>query len=173
MESDVVYFYTLFFMILGSAFGVIFAPKMYLALLSLFGLICFSGFLYLGLNARYMAVFQFILCGIFLTLYILILLKKIERLNLKLKLVSPFKIIISSGLVFSFGVMYCLFFNEEFENSLYSIFNFVIEKSTDKINFAMHIFPLHIVILLVIVTAVILRIFLEQQTVVQHNEEQK
>lgn len=173
MESNVVYFYTLFFMILGSALGVIFAPKMYLALISFFALICFSGFLYLGLNSQYLAVFQFILCGIFLTIYIMILLKKIERLNLKLKLVSPFKIIISSGLIFAFGIMYCLFFNEEFNNSLYSIFNFVIEKSVGKISFAMHIFPLHLVILLVFVTAIILRIFLETQPVIQQNEEQK
>ncbi len=172
MESNIFYFYSLCVIILGSAAGIILVPRMYMAVISLFCLICSSGFLYLSLNAKYMALFQFILCGIFLCSYIFILLKKINRLNLKLKLVNPIKIIASSCWILLFGILTCLFFNEEFNNSLYSIFNFIIEKSSDTINFMEHIFPLHLVILLVIVTSIILRIFLTTQTV-PRNEEKK
>lgn len=172
MESNIFYFYFLCVIILGSAAGIILAPRMYIAVISLFGLICSSGLLYLSLNAKYMAIFQFILCGIFLCGYVFILLKKINRLNLKLKLVNPIKIIFSSLWVLLFGVLTCLFFNEEFNNSLYSIFNFIIEKSSDTVKFAEHIFPLHLVILLVFVAAIILRIFLSSP-VVSQNEEQK
>lgn len=160
MESNVIYFYSLFFAILASSLGIILAPKMYMAAISLFCLICFSGVLYLGFNAKYIAIFQFILCGVFLCAYIILLLKKISRLNLNLKLAPPFKIIASSLFIFLFGLLTCLFFKEEYSNSLYSIFNFISEKSSDTVNFALHGFHLQLVILLVLVTAVVLRIFL-------------
>lgn len=165
MESNIIYFYSLFFAILTSAIGVIFAPRMYISVLSLFILICSSCFLYLGLNAKYLAIFQFILCGLFLSVYIFLLLKKIGRINLHLKLVQPAKIVFSAICVLLFGVLTCLFFNQEFSNSLYSIFNFITEKSSDTVSFLQHAYPLSLVLILVFVSAAVLRIFLENPIV--------
>lgn len=167
MESNIIYFYSLFFAILTSAFGVIFAPRMYISVLSLFLLICCSSLLYLGLNAKYLAIFQFILCGLFLSVYIFLLLKKIGRINLGLKLVQPVKIVFSSVFVLLFGVLTCLFFNQEFSNSLYSIFNFITEKSSDTVRFLQYAYPLSLVLILVLVSAAVLRIFLENTAVSQ------
>lgn len=160
MISEILYFYLLFFLLPLSALGVILAPRMYLSVLSLFLLICCSSLLYFGMNAKYIAVFQFILCGLFLSVYIFLLLKKIGRLNLKLKLVTPFKIIPSVIFTVLFGVLTCLFFNEEFSNALFDIFSFVTIKSSDVVDFASHLFPLHLVVLLVLVSAAVIRVFL-------------
>lgn len=169
MIPEIIYFYLLALLMIFCAAGVIFAPRMYLSALSLFFLIVFSSLLYFDLNASYIAVFQFILCGVCLSVYIFILLKKISRLNLKLKLVTPLKIICSAVFVFLFGLLTCLFFNEEFTNSFFDIFNFVTEKSSDIVNFAQHVFPLHLVAILVLVSAVVIRVFLLS---VQNNTEQ-
>lgn len=160
MESNIFYFYSLFFLMTLSAIGVILAPKMYMSVISLFGLVTLSSLLYLGLNSQYVAIFQFILCGLFLSVYIFLLLKKICRLNLGLKLASTPKIIISTVFTITFGIIEILFFKVEFNNSLYSIFNFITEKSTDVINFQTHGFQLQLLIILLFVTAIILRIFL-------------
>ena len=162
MGSDIIHFYSLFIILLASAFGVIFSPRMFLSVLSFFFLICSSSLLYLELNAKYIAVFQFILCGLFLMIYLFLLLKKIGRFNLNLKLVQTPKMLFSALFVVMFGILTYLFFDEEFNSSLYSIFNFVEGKSADVINFSMHLFPLHLVIILVFVTSVVLRIFLEK-----------
>lgn len=171
MESNIIYFYSMSFLILGSAAGVIFSPKMYLSVLSLFVLICSSSALYFGFGANYAAFFQLILCGFLLSGYLFLLLKKIGRMNLELKLNSIPKIIISSITVLALGVLTLCFFVEEFENSLYTVFNFVTEKSFDSINFAANIFPLHLVIIFVFVSAIVLRIFLSGLNT--NNEEQK
>ena len=78
MAPDFVYFYVFAFLMISSALGIIFAPRMYLSLLSLFFLVVFSSLLYLGLNAVYLSVFQFILCGLCLFVYVFLLLKKLE-----------------------------------------------------------------------------------------------
>ncbi len=160
---EVFYFYLLFFVMLGASIGVIAAPRMFLALGSFFLMIVVSSLLYLTLNAFYMAVFQFILCGVILSVYIFLLLKKIGRLNLKLKLVTVPKIIFGTLFTLSLGALTCLFVNEEFSNSLYSIFNYITEKSSDVVDFASHIFPLHLVIVLFLVVAVVIRVFLSNQ----------
>ncbi len=157
---DVLAFYVLAVLILVSASMVILAPRMYLSVVSLFFLVIFSSFLYFGLNASYIAIFQFLLCGLCLFLYIFLLLKKIGRLNLRLKLVSPFKLVFRTFFVFIFGVLTYLFFVEEFSNSLFDVFSFVSEKSSDVIDFATHIFPLHLVLILVVISAIVIRIFL-------------
>lgn len=157
-------FYLIFFLVIGSSIGVIVAPRMYLALLSLFILVSSSSLLYFGLNAKYMAVFQFILCGLILSVSIFILLKKIGRLNLKLKLVPVGKLITGVFFVVLFGGLSCLYFNQEFNNSLYSIFNYISGKSDDVVNFAAHTFPLHLVVLLVLVSAIVIRVFFSRQS---------
>lgn len=170
MESNIIFFFFISVLILFFAGCVIFASRMFMSLICLFLLVCSTGFLYLTLNAKYIAVFQFILCGIFLSVYIFMLLRKIGRLSLKLKLVNPAKIITGVFWVLSFGLITVLFFREEFNNSLYSIFNFLVEKSFDSVKFAINIFPLHLIIILVIVTAIVLRIFLVQN---KNEEEQQ
>lgn len=160
MESNIIYFYSMSLLILGSAAGVIFSPRMYMSVLSLFVLICASSGLYFGFGANYAAFFQLILCGFLLSGYLFLLLRKIGITNLELKLNSLFKILVSSAVVFALGVLSLVFFVEEFENSLYTVFNFVKEKSFDAINFAANVFPLHLVIILVLVSAIVLRIFL-------------
>ncbi len=165
MDSGIINFYSLSVAILACAFGVIFAPRMYIAAVSLFLLICFSGMLYLGLNAQYLAIFQFILCGLCLSVYIFFLLKKIGRWNLKLKLVQPGKIVFGSLFVFLLLILTCTFFYQEFNNSLYSVFSFITEKSSDVVKFVRHAYPLSLVILLVFVSASVLRVFLENAVV--------
>lgn len=160
MAPDFVYFYVFAFLMISSALGIIFAPRMYLSLLSLFFLVVFSSLLYLGLNAVYLSVFQFILCGLCLFVYVFLLLKKIGRLNLSLKLVKLAKIVMSSFFILLFGICACIFFIKEFSNSLFEIFNSVAEKSSDVVNFGMHVFPLHLILLLVLVSAVVIRVFL-------------
>ena len=160
MLEEVFCFYILFFAIIVSAIGIILAPRMFLAMISFFLLICMTSLLYLTLNAGYIALFQFILCGVVLGVYIFLLLKKIGRLNLKLKLVPVLKIISGAFFTVAFGVLCCLFMNEEFENSLYSIFNYITEKSSDIVDFAGHVFPLHLVILLVLISAIVIRVYL-------------
>ena len=164
MLPEVFYFYLLFFAVLGASIGVIAAPRMFIALISFFVMICVTSLLYLTLNAAYMAIFQFILCAVVLCVYIFLLLKKISRLNLKLKLVPFAKL--CAGVVFTllFGVFCCLFVNQEFSSSLYSIFNFITEKSSDSVNFCGLIFPFHLVILLVLISAVVIRVFLSNRS---------
>ena len=170
--SDILYFYMLAFLMLISASGIIFAPRMYLSVLSLLSFILFSSLLYLALNAGYIALFQFILSGLCIFIYIFLLLKKIGRLNLALKLVKPLKIAFAATAVSLFGIFSCLFFKEEFTNSLFDIFNSVIEKSSDIIHFSDHIFPLHLMILLLFVSAVVIRVFLLSSNNTEQNEDE-
>ena len=160
MIPEVLYFYVLSILMIISAASIIAAPKMYLSVGSLFLLICFSSLLYLNLNAGYIALFQFLLCGLCLFVYIFLLLKKIGRLNLRLKLVSKIKIIYSASAVLLLSCLCCLFFKEEFTNSLFDIFNFVTVKTSDVVDFAAHIFPLHLIFILVLISAVVIRVFL-------------
>lgn len=160
MIPEVLYFYVLSILMIISAASIIAAPKMYLSVGSLFLLICFSSLLYLNLNAGYIALFQFLLCGLCLFVYIFLLLKKIGRLNLRLKLVSKIKIIYSASAVLLLSCLSCLFFKEEFTNSLFDIFNFVTVKTSDVVDFAAHIFPLHLIFILVLISAVVIRVFL-------------
>ena len=165
MESGIINFYSLSVAILACAFGVIFAPRMYIAAVSLFLLICFSGMLYLGLNAQYLAIFQFILCGLCLSVYIFFLLKIIGRWNLKLKLVSSAKVVFSSVFVLLLLILTSIYFYQEFINSLYSVFSVITEKSSDIVKFMRYSYPLSLVILLVFVSASVLRVFLENAVV--------
>ena len=167
MFSEIIYFYLLFFSIIGAALGIILAPRMYFACLSMFLLVCLSSLLYLSLDAIYIAVFQFILCGIFLSVYMFLLLKKIGRLNLNLKLVAVPKVIVSCLFTLILGAVTYLYFKEEFTNSLFEIFNFVTIKSSDVVDFKLHIFPLILVILLVFISLTVIRVFLLRQQAVE------
>lgn len=161
MESNVIYFYFLFAALCSSALGVIFSPRMYMSALSLFLLVCFSSLLYLGFSAVYLAIFQFILCGLFLSVYVFLLLKKIGRLNLTLKLASKAKIVTGICFIVLLCALCVLFFNQEFDNSLYSVFNFVIAKSSDIVDFEHYLFPLSLIGVLIFVAAFVMRVFLD------------
>ena len=47
-----------------------------------------------------------------------------------------------------------------FSSIIFEIFNFVAQKSSDIVAFDLHMFPLHLIILLVLVCAVVIRVFL-------------
>lgn len=160
MESNILYFYSLFFLTLGSAMSVVFAPRMYLSVLSLFFLICSSSVLYWNLNAKYLAIFQVILCGFFLCGFICILLKKIGRLTLIIKKKTIFNIIFKTLILLLFAIVTVIFFIEDYNNSLYTMFNFVPEKAFDEINFKNYLFPLLLATILICTTAITARVFL-------------
>lgn len=173
MVTNLIYFYFLFFGIICSAFGIIFAPMMYLSAISLFLFVCFSSLIYLYLNSVYLSVFQFILCGLFLSVYIFLLIKKIGRINLRFGLAPFSKILVSSVFVLLFGGLFVLYFFQEFDSSLYSFFNAVVEKSFDTVNFRHYLYPLSLVGVFVLVSAVVLRVFLDNSLSVEQPKEQE
>lgn len=164
---DLVYFYSQFFLILFFALGIIFAPRMYLAVLSLFALICTSTLLLLDLNAYYIGIFQTILCAFILCFYIFLLLKKTERLTLKLKLASKFKVVFSVFILILFISFCCIFFVLEFDGSLYEFFNIVAEKSFDAIEFNPYKLPLILLFILITTVGITLRAFLNDSEMVK------
>lgn len=176
MIPEFLSFYLVSGVMLVSAFSVVFAPRMYISVLSLFLLISSSSFLYFGLNARYLALFQFILCGICLIVYLFLLLRKIERLQLELKLVSNFKIVIRSFFIFLFGAFIVFFVNEELSSSLFDVFNFVYEKASDEIDFTGNLLPLYLFVILVMVISMVVRSYLrpsknDETSVIAEREE--
>ena len=171
MVTNLIYFYFLFFATICCALGVIFAPVMYLSALALFLFICFSGVIYLYLNSVYLFVFQFILCGVFLSSYIFLLIKKIGKINQQLRLAPVSKIIVSSVFLALFGLLFVLYFTQEIDNSLYSFFNTVAEKSFVSVNFKHYLYPLSLVGVFVLVSASVLRVFLDTSQNVQQPKE--
>ena len=87
MESNIIAFYALTFVLFGSAVGLIFFPKMYMSLISFFCFVLSSCFLYWELNAKYLSVFQFILCGVILCGYLFLLLKNADFQGLGVQIV--------------------------------------------------------------------------------------
>lgn len=161
MIPEFLCFYLVSGILLMSALGVVFAPRMYIAVFSLFVLVSASSFLYFDLNARYLAIFQFILCGICLIVYLLLLLRKIGRLQLELKLVSKIKIVFRSLFVVLFGCCVVFFVSEELSSSLFGVFNFVLEKTSDEIDFLGNLFPLYLFVILVMVVSMVARSYLK------------
>ncbi len=157
MEFEPVSFYVSALLLLGSTAGVIFAPRMFLALISLFFAFFFTGVMCFMLCAKFIAGFVFVLGALVLCPVIFLLMKKINRWNLPLKLSGVFKIVVSSVVLTVFGVIACLFVKEEFSNSLFNIFNFVNEKSQDTMTFSGHVFPLHIVLILTFAAIIVIR----------------
>ena len=157
MEFEPVSFYLAALMLLCSTAGVIFAPRMFLALISLFFAFLFTGILCFMLGAKFIAIFVFLLGGLVLCPVIFLLMKKINRWNLPLKLSGIFKIVVSSVVLAVFGGVGCLFIREEFSSSLFNIFNYVTEKSQDSLTFSGHIFPLHIVLILIFCAVVVIK----------------
>lgn len=171
MFSETIYFYFLSVMLLGSACMVIFAPRMFLALIGLFFAFLFSGMLCMTLNATFVAIFLFVLGCLILCPIIFLLMKRINRWNLQLKLAQPLKIIVSSVAAIVFGLIACLFVKEEFSNSLFNIFNFTNEKSADILNFKDYIFPLHIIIILVLISILAIRAILTSTNSTGENDD--
>lgn len=160
MFLELLHFYVPALFLLFSALGIIFSPRMYLSLVSFFLFVVMSSLIFFDLNAKFIAVFQFILCGVCLVSYLFLLLKKMGRLNLELKLVSNSKIIWRVTVLSVFVLLGVFLLYEEFVNSLFSIFNTVAIKSFDVIDFSQNIFPLHLIVLLFILCAVVIRVFL-------------
>ena len=157
MDFEPVSFYLSAFLLLCSTAGVIFAPRMFLALISLFFAFLFTGVMCFMLNAKFIAGFVFVMGGVVLCPIIFLLMKKINRWNLPLKLSGVFKIIVTAVVLAVFGGVACLFVNEEFSNALFNIFNYVNEKSQDNMTFSGHVFPLHIVLVLIFAAIIVIR----------------
>ena len=132
---------------------------------------CFSALIYLYLNSVYLSVFQFILCGLFLSVYIFLLIKKIGRANLSLSLAPASKIIISSAFVLLLGLLFVLYFTQEFDSSLYSFFNSVVEKSFGSVNFKHYLYPLSLIGVFVFVSAAVLRVFIDNSLAAEQQKE--
>lgn len=158
--ATVICFYLMAVILIISALTVVFAPRMYISVASFFSLIFLSSVFYYFLNARYLAVFQFILCAIFLVGYILLLLKRIDKLNLPLKLVSKPKVIISSFFITLLGFSVLGFFVFEENNYFDTLFNIVCETSSDIVLFAPNLFPLCLVGIILSVISVVVRALL-------------
>lgn len=156
MFSESIYFYIFSILLICNCAAVIFAPRMVLALFGLFLSFLFTGLICWTLNAHFIAIFQFVLCGLILCPVIFLLMNKISRWSLPLKLVRPFKIIIAALVSLGFGALVCLFIKEEFASSLLNIFNFVNEKSSDSVHFFSYAFPLHLLLILVVVTVIVI-----------------
>jgi hypothetical protein len=154
--TDVLYFYLLFFGVLAGAAGVIAAPRLFLSVVSLFVAVSASSLLYLRLNAHYIAIFQFVFCGLVFSSLLFVLLKKTEMFNLGSKFVTKFKAFTGIVLVFVFGLLVCLFANEEFSGSLYAFFSSVSERAFADTGFSGDIFSLQLLIIMVSVAAVVL-----------------
>lgn len=157
MFTESVCFYGLSGLILVSIALVIFAPRMFLALIALLFSFLFTGVLCWSLNAKFIAVAEFFVFGIILTPIILVLMNLISRWNLPLKLVSPAKIIVTGFSLLLFALVTFLFIREEFDCSLTNIFNFVNEKSMEGFNFSEYTFPLHLVLILGVVAVIVIK----------------
>lgn len=160
MFSETIYFYFLAVMLLGSSAMVIFAPRMFLALIGLFFGFLFTGLVCLTLNAKFIALSLFVLGCLILCPIIFLLMKKINRWNLKLKVAPPLKIIVTCSVTLVFAFLVCLFVNEEFSNSLLSVFNLIGGKSIDIVDFGSYAFPVHIIIILSVITLVVVKAIL-------------
>ena len=121
--------------------------------------------MYFDLNARYIAIFQFILCGICLIIYLFLLLRKIERLQLELKLVSKMKMAFRSLFVVLFGCFVVFFVKEELSISLFDVFNFVYEKTSDEIDFGGDLLPLYLFSILVMVVSMVVHSYLRSSKI--------
>lgn len=160
VESNIFAFYTLFFVVLASAIGVVFSSRMYVLLFAFFSLIFSTSFLYWNLGSKYIAISQFILYGIILCGYIFSLLKKSSSHELKSKFKNSPILIFSSIIVFLFALFAIIFFFAQYDNSLYSIFNVVNEKAFESIDFKSNVFLLLMVFVLLIIVALVSRVLL-------------
>lgn len=165
MIPEFLNFYLVSVLMLVSALGVVFAPRMYISVVSLFVLISTSSFLYFDLNARYLAFFQFILCGICLTISLFVVLRKIACLQLELKLVSKIKVVLRSLFTILFGSFFVFCVGEELSSSLFDVFNFVYEKASDSIYFSENLLPLYLFVILVIVVSMVVCSYLRSAKV--------
>lgn len=173
MMYEVIGFYFIAIMTVMSTIGIVFLPRMIYALFSFFFLILLFSLLLCFLNAKYVALFGFLLLGVCLVGYIFLLLKKIGRLNLSLKLVSNPKMFFSGVLVVLFGLLVLSFFFSEIRCSMFQVFNITKETSFDQIGFLKNMFPLHLSLLLLLVAAAVVRVLLlaDQSVIVVKNEE--
>ncbi len=154
--TEPIYFYILAVLLIFSASAVIFAPRMFLAIIGLFLSFLFTGLICASLNAIFVAMFQFILCGLILCPVIFLSTRKISLWDFPLRLVKIPKIVISSIIVVLFCAVICLYVREEFSSALLNIFSYVNEKSADLFNFSEYLFPMHIVIILTVVAFVVI-----------------
>ena len=140
-----------------SAIGVVFSPRMFYAFCAFFCTLLFSSFIYALLNATFMAVFQFILCGLVLCLILLLVLKKITIWNLPLKIATTTRTVAASLIMFLFGIISCLYVNFEFNGVIGYFLDLIKEKSMDVVDFSNFMFSIHLAIILTLVLCIMVR----------------
>lgn len=158
MISNVGSFYINSLILLIFALGVIFSPRLYWALICMFGCFVFSSLLLFNLSAIFVVMLD-ILFSLCLFLCIFIFAKKIDKLNLLNKIVFPFKLFVRFFFLILFGVLIFSFFYEEQSRSIFNVFNIVLDKTIDVVNFTQYLFPLHLIVLLVFVCIVVSSVF--------------
>lgn len=171
LDSEAVYFYIFSICLLLSAVGVVFSPKMFMSVIALFGAFLFSSLIYGMLGAYFMAVFQFVLCGLFLCFVFVLIMRKITKWNLPLKIAPFYKILLSSIVFGGFGIVVYFYVFFEFNGMPLDFFDFIKEKSVDIVDFSGVMLPVYLIIILIPVMCVLLRnIYL---TNTNENEEDK
>lgn len=162
--SETIYFYFFALMLIVSSVGVIFSPRMFLSVFSLFGAFFFSSLLYELLNARFLAIFQFIFCGLLLCVTLFAVMQKISRWNLKLKVSSWLRNIVTCAALLLFVVLTAMFVQEEFSSSLFGIFSLTSERAADVLHFSDFIFPLYLICILFIAVASVIKTQIDSGT---------
>lgn len=157
VNTEAVYFYIYALILIVSAVGVVFSPRMFLSFCAFFCTLLFSSCIYGLLNAGFMALFQFILCGLFLCIMLMLILKKITIWTLPLKVASVRKIVLSSVALVIFGIFSYLYVSFEFGGVIGEFFDFIKEKSVDIVDFSDFMFSIHLVIIITLVMCVMLR----------------
>ena len=157
VNAEAVYFYIYALILIVSAVGVVFSPRMVLSFCAFFCTLLFSSCIYGLLNAGFMALFQFILCGLFLCIMLMLILKKITIWTLPLKVASVRKIVLSSVALVIFGIFSYLYVSFEFGGVIGEFFDFIKEKSVDIVDFSDFMFSIHLVIIITLVMCVMLR----------------
>lgn len=157
VSAEAVYFYIYAIILVVSAIGVVFSPRMFFAFCAFFCTLLFSSCLYGLLDAGFMAVFQFLLCGLFLCIMLILLLRKITIWTLPLKIASRFRVALSAVVLFIFGILTYLYVNFEFSGSIGDFFCFLNEKSVDTVDFSGFSFSIPLMIIITMVMCVMLR----------------
>lgn len=157
LNVEAVYFYIYAVVLVASALSVIFSPRMFLGVCAFFLTLLFSSLIYWLLSAEFIALFQFILCGLFLCIILMMILRKITILTLPLRVGSLAKIILTCIVLLIFGLISYFYMSVEFSGAINDIFGFINAKAADRFDFTNFTFPLHLVVIITGVMCVMLR----------------
>lgn len=156
-STDTGYFYIYAVLLIAGAAGVVFSPRMFAALCSFFFMLLFSSLIYGLLNAAFLAVFQFVLCGLMLCLMLFFILKKITIWMLPLKIASIVKIMFAIFVFCIFAVVSFFYVGFEFGSNSGLFIHMFKEKSADIIDFSGFLFSVSLAVILTLTVCVALK----------------